>query len=173
MKSSGIVGRQETPGGGVAVNSWPQSGVFASSILPHLRWLILLIFVAGYLLTAGKFQSAQGQYAVYSLISMAACALLLVRLDRYGKESVAAWLALIVFLVTQYVRFYSLVIDPSFLRIMLSEGGWQALRSEEALIDGFRLATIAFCDLLPDRFYSFSLDAWEQTAEQRRSTGAS
>ena len=126
-----------------AIN-WPQVGMPARSILPHLRWLILLIFVAGYLLTAGKFQSSQGQYAIYSLISLAACALLLVRLDRYDKKNIAAWVALTIFLVTQYVRFYSLVLDPGFLRNMLSEEGWLALRSEEALIGGFRLATIAF-----------------------------
>lgn len=128
----------------MSASNWLQGRVRVHLMLPHLRWLLLLIFVAGYFLTAGKFQSSQGQYAVYSLVSLAVCALLLARLDRFDKVSIAVWVALTIFLVTQYVRFYSLVIDPGFLRNMLSNEGWQALHSEEALIGGFRLATIAF-----------------------------
>ncbi|MEK6748712.1 MAG: hypothetical protein AABY83_05845 [Pseudomonadota bacterium] len=107
--------------------------------------MILLIFVVGYALTFDRFGMLQGRYALYSILSLLACALLLSKLKKFDAEYIAIWLTFVVLVATQYVRFYWLVLDPSFLKNMLTPMGWNALTDVNAQIAGFELLTISFC----------------------------
>ena len=77
-------------------------------------------------------------------------------------------MAFFILMLTQYIRFYSLVIDPSFLRNMLTETGWLTLFSERALIDGFRLATFAFVAFCFTVFFLLRWSPIDRSTEVKR-----
>jgi hypothetical protein len=113
------------------------------------RWLLLGLFVLGYLATDSVLDGGTG-YLVTTLAAIVSCAVLLTRLKRPLAITLPFWTILAVFLIGYYAKFYWVALDPDLL---MGAGEVFALAySPTALVRAFRLATIAFA--------SFCLTAW-------------
>lgn len=84
----------------IRVSYMPQSRLLAA------RWLLILLFPSGYILTAQFFGYENLEYAALTLLSLAVCALLLTRLKRPLEQTLHFWIILIVLLIGYYLKIY-------------------------------------------------------------------
>ncbi len=113
------------------------------------RWLLLLLFLAGYLTTYSKLEGFEIEYLTLTFLSIIACSLLLARLTPPLNKKLPIWIILAVFMVAYYFKFYWMVYDPGILG-----NGWvmkklySLLQYPTVLIETFTTisyAFIAFC----------------------------
>jgi hypothetical protein len=83
--------------------------------MPRLRWLIALLFVAGWLATIGSFRFYPLEYSLLTAIAFLSCVLLLGFLDGPLVPVLPIWLGLAIFSINHYLKFYLIVIDPTLL----------------------------------------------------------
>src|SRR6266516_4745072 len=69
------------------------------------RWLLLLVFPVGLLLTAAVYPNEPG-YFWPTVLATVGCALLLSRLDRPADQTLPIWVILMTFMLGYYIKFY-------------------------------------------------------------------
>jgi hypothetical protein len=112
------------------------------------RWLVLLLFVVGYASTYEAFQMYASEYLVLTLVSLAACALLLSRLDRPVFVSFPSWILLGIFCIGYFFQFYWLTLDPRLFPLdpLLA----YSASAPDVLLEAYMsicLAFVAFCSI--------------------------
>ena len=83
--------------------------------MARLRWLIALLFVAGWLATIESFRFYPLEYSLLTAIALLSCVLLLGFLDGPLVPVLPIWLGLAIFSINHYLKFYLIVIDPTLL----------------------------------------------------------
>lgn len=78
----------------------------------NLRWFLPLLFIVGYLATAFHFGENAIEYAFLTSLSVAACCLLLSRLERSIQNTLIFWLVFAVLILGYYVKFYWITVFP-------------------------------------------------------------
>ena len=109
-----------------------------------MRWLLLLIFVIGYVITLERFSYIASDYLIYSVLAVSSCVVLLSQIKSYGTYYSAIWLTLGVFLVVYFVRFYWIAVDPLPVKTMLHTPVYNNMIQDAALFQGFRVSVISF-----------------------------
>lgn len=111
----------------------------------RIKWLLPLLFVAGYLATVGHFKGATFEYSAYSLLALISCVVVLKQLDLFERDCYAAWFTLILLVMGYFVRFYWITLDPWPVERMLP---WNPFRTmianRDALLEAFKYSTVAF-----------------------------
>ncbi len=114
----------------------------------HIRqskWLFLLIFPSGYLLTYKYFIGMSIEFAICNILAMLSLAILLKHINFSNKKFTAIWFAIVLLLMGYFVRFYWITIDPYPVEKMLP---WNPFRTmvanRDALFLSFQLSAIAF-----------------------------
>lgn len=111
----------------------------------RIKWLLPLLFVAGYLATVGHFEGATFEYSAYSLLALISCVVVLKQLDLFERDCFAAWFTLILLVMGYFVRFYWITLDPWPVERMLP---WNPFRTmianRDALLEAFKYSTVAF-----------------------------
>lgn len=111
---------------------------------PHgFRWLLVLLFVGGYVATVSRFQGFAEEYTVLTAFSIAACSLLLWRLKRPLQVTLPFWVILAVFVVGYYLKFYWIALSPEMLEGYPGVIAASAY-SSATLLSAYTLTTIAF-----------------------------
>lgn len=133
--------------------------------MAKLRWGILFLFAIGYLITASRFHFSAGEYLIYNLLALGACAVLLTQLKLFGQRFAAVWLGLIILVTVYFIRFYWIVIDPSPVKVMLPLDSYiEMLPQVDKLLNAFKLSVVAFS--------AFSLSAAAMLFRLRKQDGA-
>jgi hypothetical protein len=110
----------------------------------RIKWLLPLLIVAGYLVTAGHFERAIFEYSAYSVLALISCVVILTQLN-FGRDCVAAWFALVLLVMGYFVRFYWITVDPWPVERMLPWNPFRAMiANREALLEAFKFSTVAF-----------------------------
>lgn len=118
---------------------------FRSSRATTIKWLLPLIFLVGYFFTVKSFDENFVEFLAYTLLAVASCAVLLTRIDLFQKEFVAVWIALTLFILLYFVRFYWITIDASPVRLMLPASSYLTMvKNRNALLTAFELSVISF-----------------------------
>ncbi len=112
--------------------------------IEKMRWLLLLVFLVGYLITYERFIFVSGDYLFYNILAVASCAILLFHIKSYEVSYSAMWLTLVIFIVVYFVRFYWIVIDPLPVKIMLHTPIYIKMIQDIPLFESFRVSVIAF-----------------------------
>ena len=107
-----------------------------------LRWGMLMLFVAGYAVTRPRFENVAGEYLVYHLLAIGACAVLFTQLKAFEQRYAAVWLGLIIIALVYFLRFYWIAIDPSPLELMLYTPAYKAVMQDDALFQAFKLSVM-------------------------------
>jgi len=108
------------------------------------RWLLILLFVTGYFLTASRFDNMAIEYVLLNVLALLSCAILLSQLKRFEPRNIALWVSLGVVLMVYFVRFYWIAIDPTPVKAMLHTPAYNAILQDAALITGFKLLVLFF-----------------------------
>jgi len=107
------------------------------------RWLLLLVFPVGYLVTAGHFGASAFQYLALNCASLLGCYLLLSQLGRRLHLTLPFWLLLFLF-VFYYGQLYWLGADPNVVRgFWPPDLEWMS-SSPEILLRAYATTTFAF-----------------------------
>lgn len=115
----------------------------ATGGLTGKRWLLLLVFPVGYLVTAGHFGASAFQYLALNCGSLVGCYLLLSQLGRRPHLTLPFWLLLFLF-VFYYVQHYWLGADPNAVKgFWLPDLEWMS-SSPEILLSAYATTTFAF-----------------------------
>lgn len=114
------------------------------SNMEKTRWLVLLVFVIGYLITYERFSFASSDYFLCNFLALTACAALLFQIKLYELNHSAIWLTLVVFIAVYFIRFYWIAIDPLPVKIMLHTPVYKKMIQDIPLLEGFRVSVIAF-----------------------------
>jgi hypothetical protein len=113
--------------------------------LMNTKWLMLMVFLGGYALTAGQFDQRLVEYSFLNLVAFVSCAVLLTQIDIFNRAHYAAWLALTLLVMGYFIRFYWIAIDPMPVERMLP---WNPFRTmianRDALFLSFKLSVAAF-----------------------------
>lgn len=111
-----------------------------------MRWSIVSILLFGWLLTVGRFHGLPLDYTLLTALSLASCLLLLLFLDGPFRTSLPIWIALLIFLVNYYLKFYVIILFPDILETPGSTGslGCVIPPTEDALFLVYSLITCAF-----------------------------
>lgn len=117
--------------------------------LIQARWLTLLIFPIGYLLTEEAFSYAWVNYAALNILSFTAGVIILWRLRKMSLENLVVWFVWFVMLVGYYYKFYFLVHgflhEKSKLELSLYLGSIAPLfASKGMLFESFVTITVSF-----------------------------
>lgn len=108
------------------------------------RWVGLLVFVVGYIVTYKEYSHVSSDFIIYNLLALTSCVILLSQLNAYNKHYSAIWLGLAVFLVVYVIRFYWLTIDLDAVRVMLPSRVYIKIIEEKTLFEGFKISVISF-----------------------------
>ena len=128
-----------------------------------LGWLIAPIFVVGYGLTFQSLERFAVEYFVLTLVSLAACVLLLSQITRTGSRTLPIWVLLILFVVAYYVQFYQAVLTPNITQFLGPYQRGQGEHSADTFLGAYAISTCGFS--------SFCVIAWLYLAS--RSSGNS
>lgn len=110
-----------------------------------IKWLLPLLLLSGYFFTVRSFDEHFVEYLAYTLLAVASCAVLLARINLFQKEFVAVWIALTLFILLYFVRFYWITIDASPVQRMLQPNSYfRMMENRNALLPAFELSVIAF-----------------------------
>jgi hypothetical protein len=111
----------------------------------RIKWLLPLLFIAGYIMTVDHFEGATLEYSAYSLLALTSCVVVLTQLDLFERDCFATWFALVLLVMGYFVRFYWVTLDPWPVERMLP---WNPFRTmianREALLEAFKFSTVAF-----------------------------
>jgi len=121
--------------------------IFSQNNLEKFRWLLLLVFVAGYAITYERFSYVAGEYLIYSILAISTCAILLSQIKSYEIRYSALWLTLGIFILVYFVRFYWIVVDPLPVKIMLHTPVYKKMIQDNVLFEGFRISVLSFATL--------------------------
>ncbi len=117
--------------------------------LVRARWLLLLLFPVGYIVSYQAFPYSGAEYLVLSLVSAGACAMLVTRLDASINVTLPVWVLLGIFCTGYYLQSYLLAWDsaiyPAHVVVVRDA-------SEDLLMDAYKTTTLAFV--------TFCLTAW-------------
>jgi hypothetical protein len=107
------------------------------------RWLVSLVFPAGYVVTAGHFGASASEYLALTCVSLAGCCLLLSQLGRPVRLTLPFWLLLALFIVN-YGQLYWIGADPEAVR-----GWWPPdlawmSDSPQILLNAYATSTMGF-----------------------------
>ncbi len=116
------------------------------------RWLLLLVFVGGYLATFSIFEPIALEYLVFTIISIFACSLLLTRLNPPLVNKLPIWIILAVFILAFYIKFYLMVWNPDIMPLGLFRRLQWIIKSPEILLNTYATMTYAFV--------TFCLTSW-------------
>ncbi len=116
------------------------------------RWLLLLIFVAGYIATFSIFDSIAFEYLVFTIISTFACFLLLTRLNPPLVNKLPIWIILVVFISAYYIKFYLMVWNPDIMPSGVFRRLQWIIKSPNVLLNTYATMTYAFV--------TFCLTSW-------------
>ncbi len=109
------------------------------------KWLFLLIFPIGYLLTYKYFIVTSFEFAIYNILAVLSLAILLRRIDFSNRKHTATWVTVVLLLMGYFIRFYWITIDPFPVERMLP---WNPFRTmianRDALFLSFQLSVTAF-----------------------------
>lgn len=113
--------------------------------IKQCKWLLLLIFPTGYLLTYKYFIAMHVEFAIYNMFALLSLAVLLTNIDFSNKKFIAIWIAVVLLLMGYFIRFYWITIDPLPVEKMLP---WNPFRTmvanRNALWISFQFSVIAF-----------------------------
>jgi hypothetical protein len=115
--------------------------------LYQLRWLLLGVFIIGYLLTRSQLSDYEAEYFVLTTISTALCAALLVRLRTFAVSSLPIWILLVAFMLGYYIKFYWLVLSSIVLNsdtVPFSMDRLALASTPVVAIGAFKLTTLGF-----------------------------
>lgn len=112
--------------------------------LLRLRWGLLLVFPAGYFLTA--LRSAQsGNDLILNVISLTACAILLRQMNSFNPRKAALCVALALFVALYFLRYSYLSFDPVPLQSTLPYGVYvEMANDQESLRWAFAMSVAVF-----------------------------
>lgn len=111
----------------------------------QMKWLLLLIIIAGYVTTFRYFVDFAMEFAAYNILAFFSIILLLSQIDVFDKRLSAVWVALILFLMGYFVRFYWITIDPMPVERMLPWNPFRTMVADRgSLFLAFKLSTVAF-----------------------------
>ena len=115
--------------------------------IAKIKWALPLLFFFGYFFTLKYFDSNIVEYLTYNLLAFISCAVLLTQVKSFGQRYIAVWVALILFILIYFLRFYWITIDASPVSVMLPHKHNQYLimvNDRNALLQAFKLSVIAF-----------------------------
>ena len=114
--------------------------------IPLTTFPFILLFVTGYLLTFKSFNSNLFEYSAYSLVAMTSCVVLIAPMQFADSRVRAILVALSLFLLTYFIRFYWIALDPSPVKRMLAPGEpfLAMVADRSALLKSFELSVVAF-----------------------------
>lgn len=92
--------------------SSPRPSSIVHRPLAHLRWVLPLLFVGGYLATYSRLWGFEIEYLVWTFLCTVACCLLLARLCPYEIGKLPIWIILAVFIIAFYFKFYWIARNP-------------------------------------------------------------
>ena len=110
----------------------------------RFRWLLLLLFVVGYISTFSRFESCAVEYLGLTLLSVLACCLLLSVLNRPIRFTLAVWLILFVFAVAYYFKFYLIVCNPEIVESLWFPHLYFVAESPGILLRAYAITTCTF-----------------------------
>lgn len=114
-----------------------------------LRYSILIVFIAGYALTASRFENVAGEYFTYHLVVIGTCTILLVQLKVFTRQYTAISFSLFLIILLYYFRFYWISIDPSLVKLTLPVPAYNAL-----LLNGYGIHAERYGLTLPISTYN-------------------
>jgi hypothetical protein len=119
---------------------------FSSQLnIRQLKWLLLLTFPIGYLLTHKYFLAVRMDYVFYNILASVFLAILLKTINVLDERFTAICVAVVLLLMGYFIRFYWITIDPMPVEKMLP---WNPFRTmvanRDALFQSFQLSVIAF-----------------------------
>ena len=116
--------------------------------IEKIKWAIPLVFMLGYFLIRKYFDGNSVEFLTYSLVALSSCVVLLTQLKLMEQKFVAVWIALIIFLLVYFIRFYWITIDALPINRMLP---WSSLfkfstmvEDRVSLLRAFKLSVTAF-----------------------------
>jgi hypothetical protein len=113
-----------------------------------LRWLILAVFPLGYLGTAPVLYFYRSEFLAWTIVAMAACALLLTRKRTLKVSTWPSWVLLAAFLLGYYLKFYVVVplaAAPTLpIYLVVPAQQLNLFADPRVAMDAFRLTTIGF-----------------------------
>ena len=113
--------------------------------IKQMKWLSLLIFISGYLLTYKYFTAVRIEFAAYNFLALVALAILLKNIDFSNKKFIAIWIAVVLLLMGYFIRFYWITIDPLPVEKMLPWNPFRTMVADRnALFLSFQFSVIAF-----------------------------
>ena len=113
--------------------------------IKQMKWLFLLIFISGYLLTYKYFTAVRIEFAAYNFLALVALAILLKNIDFSNKKFIAIWIAVVLLLMGYFIRFYWITIDPLPVEKMLPLNPFRTMVADRnALFMSFQFSVIAF-----------------------------
>jgi hypothetical protein len=120
-----------------------------NAIENKIKWALPLILIGGYIFTFSHFQWNAFEYAVCSISALAACLLLIKNINFREENYTAAWMAILLFFVIYFVRFYWLTIDATPVKVMLPSNPYMTMEKDrEGLAQAFRLTVASFVGLI-------------------------
>lgn len=145
----------------------------------RIKWLLPLLFIAGYVMTAGRFEAAAFEYFAYSMLALISCVVVLTQLHLFERDCFAAWFALILLVMGYFVRFYWITLDPWPVERMLPWNPFRTMIADrQALLEAFKLSTVAFacfCGVVASSLYflkpSDQLESVRRGGDDRHGAG--
>ena len=107
------------------------------------RWVLLVLFPVGYLMTAGRLTGSSSEYLALTVASFLGCGVLLSQLGRRLQLTLPFWALLLLFL-THYGQLYWIGVDPAALHgWWLPDLEWMS-EAPEVLLGAFATTTLGF-----------------------------
>ncbi|MFA6051833.1 MAG: hypothetical protein WC762_04510 [Methylobacter sp.] len=118
---------------------------YSKKCIAKIKWALPLVFFCGYFLTLKYFDTKSVEYSAYNLLATVSCAVLLAQIKLFEQKFVAVWIALILFILVYFIRFYWVTIDALPVQIMLPRIPYNAMVADRnALLHAFKLSVMAF-----------------------------
>ena len=110
----------------------------------RFRWLLLLLFIVGYISTFSRFESCAVEYLGLTMLSVLACCLLLSVLSCPIRFALPVWLLLVVFAVAYYFKFYLIVYNPEIVESLWFPHLYFVAESPGILLKAYAITTCTF-----------------------------
>lgn len=137
MASTGVVAA-------AAGDRGPRFRVPQLGVALHIRWLLPVVFVLGYVATFSTFEDFAFEYFILTALSFGACCLLLTVLDRPLQVTAPLGVLLLLFLGAYYLQFYWIAYSPDIARtVWFGHLGWIA-SSAATLVEAYATTTYGF-----------------------------
>lgn len=104
---------------------------------------VFLLYASGYELTAAKLAAGGAHYLLLNIVAAAATAITLLKLRDYDTPP-PAWMVFFVLLVFGYIKFYWLILDPTFAQTFFTSTVKLFFLDPAGLFNAFLIQTISF-----------------------------